>query len=87
MFAHNRIRCMLLELDGTGGDGAAAQLRRMRDAGLEVPGILYLLAQNPEWTAALNTLAQRVMRGPGALPPWQRELLAALTSRCNSCVF
>jgi uncharacterized peroxidase-related enzyme len=28
-----------------------------------------------------------VMRGPGGLPPWQRELLATLTSRWNDCAF
>jgi AhpD family alkylhydroperoxidase len=28
-----------------------------------------------------------VMRGPSPLPPWQRELIAAFTSKLNQCLF
>jgi hypothetical protein len=70
-----------------GDDPAAEQVRRMRAAGLEVPGIVCLLAARPDWTVHLNRLTHGVMRGPGRLPVWQRELVAAVTSRCNGCPF
>jgi alkylhydroperoxidase family enzyme len=75
----------LLEPDSS--DAAAQQIRRMRAAGMEVPGIVELLAVRPDWTQHLNRFTQAVMRGPGSLPAWQRELLAALTSRWNHCRF
>jgi hypothetical protein len=79
---------VFLDLQGQLGDGAEAQqVRRMAATGLEVPGVVVLLAMRPEWTAPWNRLAQGIMRGPGHLPPWQRELIAALTSRHNHCLF
>jgi alkylhydroperoxidase family enzyme len=65
----------------------AERLSGMAAAGMGLPPILVLLGQRPEWTAGLNVFTQGVMRGPGQLPTWQRELIAALTSRHNHCVF
>ena len=35
----------------------------------------------------LSRFTQGVMRGPSPLPPWQRELIAAFTSKLNQCLF
>lgn len=79
---------MYLDLLNQLGDASMAeQLRQAREAGREVPGILYLLANRPEWTTHLMQFTSAVMRGRGGLPIWQRELIAALTSRCNQCAF
>lgn len=63
------------------------QIQALRAAGLEVPGILHLLAFKPDATKHLDRFAQAVMRGPSPLSPGQRELIAAFTSRRNHCVF
>jgi alkylhydroperoxidase family enzyme len=65
----------------------AERVRAMQEAGMHVPGVLRMLAYRPEWSAGLNRFTQSVMRGDGLLPPWQRELIAALTSRHNGCIF
>lgn len=79
---------MFLDLSSQLGDSAEArQIRALDAAGLQVPGIVVLLATRPDWTASWNEFTQLVMRGPGSLPTWQRELIAAFTSRCNHCVF
>lgn len=67
--------------------GSSPQIEALKASGAEVPGILHLLAARPDFSRPLNELAQAVMRGPGALPHWQRELIAALTSRAAGCVF
>ena len=59
----------------------------MRGAGIPVPQILHLFAYKPERTRYLSLFTQGVMRGPSPLPPWQRELIAAFTSKLNQCLF
>ncbi len=62
-------------------------IRQMRAAGIPVPQIMHLFAFKPERTKHLERFTQEVMRGPSALPPGQRELIAALTSKLNQCLF
>ena len=79
---------MFLDLASQLSDSPEAQqLQRMAAAGLELPGIVVLLATRPDWTVHWNQFTHEVMRGAGRLPSWQREVLAAVTSRCNHCVF
>jgi len=47
----------------------------------------HLFAYDSERSAPLLQFTQAVMRSPGALPPGERELLAAMTSRQNQCLF
>jgi hypothetical protein len=65
----------------------ATGFRQMRDAGVPIPQIRYLFAFKPERTDHLARFTQDVMRGPSPLPPWQRELIAAFTSKLNQCLF
>jgi hypothetical protein len=66
---------------------AAEKIARLGEAGVPVPGILYLLAARPELSQLLNQLSDNIMRGPGEIPFWQRETIAALTSSLNHCPF
>ena len=68
---------------GKRGEG----FEQMRAAGIPIPQILHLFAFKPERTDHLARFTQEVMRGPSPLPPGQRELIAALTSRLNDCPF
>ena len=47
----------------------------------------HLLAYDPDRTEHLLRFTQEVMRGPGPLSPGERELVAAMTSRRNRCLF
>jgi hypothetical protein len=60
---------------------------QMRSAGIPIPQIMHLLAFKPEQTQYLSLFTQGVMRGPSPLPTWQRELIAAFTSKLNQCLF
>jgi uncharacterized peroxidase-related enzyme len=60
---------------------------QMRSAGVPIPQIMHLLAFKPEQTQYLSLFTQGVMRGPSPLPSWQRELIAAFTSKLNQCLF
>ena len=71
--------------DSMSGRGEA--IRQMRAAGNPVPQIMHLFAFKPERTKHLERFTQDVMRGPSPLPPGQRELIAALTSKLNQCLF
>lgn len=71
--------------EDTGTRGAA--LKQMRDAGITIPQIMHLFAFKPERTDHLSRFTQEVMRGPSPLAPGQRELIAALTSKLNQCLF
>lgn len=62
-------------------------IRQMRAAGVPVPQIMHLFAFKPERTDHLARFTQEVMRGPSDLLPGQRELIAALTSKLNQCLF
>jgi uncharacterized peroxidase-related enzyme len=59
----------------------------MRAAAIPIPQILHLFAFKPDRTSFLAQFTQGVMRGPSPLPPGQRELIAALTSKLNQCLF
>ena len=71
--------------DSTGGRGVA--IAAMRKAGIPVPQIMHLFAFKPDRTDHLARFTQEVMRGPSVLLPGQRELIAALTSKLNQCLF
>jgi alkylhydroperoxidase family enzyme len=60
---------------------------QMRAAAIPIPQILHLFAFKPDRTEFLSRFTQGVMRGPSPLPSWQRELIAALTSKLNQCLF
>ena len=47
----------------------------------------HLFAYDPGRSKHLLEFTQAVMRHPGALSPGERELLAAMTSRDNRCLF
>ncbi|MBI2920116.1 MAG: peroxidase [Planctomycetes bacterium] len=69
------------------GGAQGERLKAVVAAGLPVPGIWHLFAFKPDRTDALSRFTQGVMRGPSPLPPWQRELIAALTSKRNLCPY
>ncbi len=47
----------------------------------------HLFAYDPGRTQHLLQFTQAAMRAPGPLSPGERELLAAMTSRENRCLF
>ena len=65
----------------------ASMFAGMRGAGVPIPQIMHLIAFKPERTRHLSQFTQEVMRGQSPLPPWQRELIAAFTSKLNQCLF
>ena len=65
----------------------ATMFRQMRAASVPIPQIMHLFAFKPERTDHLARFTQEVMRGPSPLLPGQRELIAALTSKLNQCLF
>lgn len=65
----------------------ATMFSQMRAAAIPIPQILHLFAFKPGRTDFLSKFTQGVMRGPSPLPSWQRELIAALTSKLNQCLF
>ena len=69
------------------GEPHATMFTQMRGAGIPIPQILHLFAFKPERTDHLARFTQGVMRGPSPLLPGQRELIAALTSKLNQCLF
>jgi alkylhydroperoxidase family enzyme len=46
-----------------------------------------LLAYAPDVTQHLDAFTHAAMRGPGPVSPGERELLAAMTSKANHCLF
>ncbi len=56
-------------------------------AGEGPPEILHLLAYKPARADALNRFTELVMRGPSPLSPWQREMIATITSQGNATSF
>jgi hypothetical protein len=65
----------------------ATMFTQMRAAGIPIPQILHLFAFKPDRTDYLSKFTQGVMRGQSPLLPGQRELIAALTSKLNQCLF
>ena len=47
----------------------------------------HLLRFDPARTVHLAAFTEAVLRAPGSLTPGERELLAAMTSRENHCLF
>jgi len=62
-------------------------LESMHGAGIPAPQILHLFNYKPAATTHLARFTEEVMRGPSELAPGERELIAAITSRVNSCAF
>lgn len=58
-----------------------------RTRGFAIPQIYHLFAHRPKQARHLAAYMQEVMRGPSDLSPGQRELIAALTSAENDCLF
>lgn len=78
----------LKDVEAHQGTGPRADaIAGMKAGGLPVPQIMHLFAFKPDRTDHLAAFTQGVMRGPSPLPPGQRELLAALTSKLNQCLF
>jgi alkylhydroperoxidase family enzyme len=78
----------LREVEQHQGEGRyAAMIRHMQGSGIPVPQIMHLFAFKPDRTEHLAEFTHGVMRGPSPLPPGQRELIAAFTSRRNACPF
>jgi alkylhydroperoxidase family enzyme len=65
-------------------------IRHLKDATPQALGqsdLRHLFAYDPERTQHLLRFTQEVMRSPGPLAPGERELVAAMTSRANDCLF
>jgi alkylhydroperoxidase family enzyme len=78
----------LADVEAFRGIGPRAEaIERMRAAGQPIPQIMHLFAFKPDRTDHLAAFTQGVMRGPSPLSPGQRELIAALTSKLNQCLF
>jgi uncharacterized peroxidase-related enzyme len=78
----------LADVEAFRGVGPRAEaIERMRAAGQPIPQIMHLFAFKPDRTDHLAAFTQGVMRGPSPLSPGQRELIAALTSKLNQCLF
>ena len=60
---------------------------KAQKGGGEYPQIWHLFAFMPRATDHLAQFTQEVMRGPGAVSPGHRELIAAYTSYRNDCPF
>lgn len=71
--------------EGTGE--RAEQIARTKAAGGIVSQISHLIAFKPDRTDPLMAFTHAVMRGPSALSPGERELIAAFTSQKNRCLF
>ena len=73
--------------DKKGESDYDARIEAMRQQGFPVPEIWHLFAFKPKATEYLARFTQEVMRGDSPLSPGMRELIAAFTSRQNSCPF
>jgi len=65
-------------------------IRHLKDATPQANGqsdLRHLFAYAPDRTQHLLQFTEAVMRAPGPLSPGERELLAAMTSRENQCLF
>jgi alkylhydroperoxidase family enzyme len=78
----------LADVEAHRGTGPRAEaIERLRAVGQPIPQIMHLFAYKPDRTDHLAAFTQGVMRGPSPLSPGQRELIAALTSKLNQCLF
>lgn len=65
-------------------------IAHLKDATPQADGmsdLRHLFAYDPSRTQHLLQFTQAAMRMPGPLSPGERELLAAMTSRENRCLF
>jgi hypothetical protein len=65
-------------------------IAHLKDATPQADGqsdLRHLFAYDPSRTQHLLEFTQATMRMPGPLSPGERELLAAMTSRENRCLF
>jgi alkylhydroperoxidase family enzyme len=65
-------------------------IQAIKDATPQANGqsdLRHLFAYRPDATRHLLAFTQQVMRDMGPLPPGEAELLAALTSQRNLCLF
>jgi hypothetical protein len=65
-------------------------VRHLKDSTPQVNGmseLRHLLAYDTTRSGPLLAFTHAVMRGPGPLAPGERELLAAMISRENHCLF
>jgi alkylhydroperoxidase family enzyme len=65
-------------------------ISHLKDATPQANGqsdLRHLFAYDPGRTQHLLRFTQEVMRSPGPLAPGERELLAAMTSAENRCLF
>ena len=67
--------------------GYADALRAMQAVSNEYSQIWHLFAFKPRATEHLARFTQEILREPGPLSPWIRELIAAYTSARNDCPF
>ena len=65
----------------------ADAIRAAEAGGAPVAGIWRLFAWRPALADPLSRLAQEVLRGPSALAPGFREMIAAFVSARNRCLF
>lgn len=78
----------LLDPQTTGESGRFGRvIESCKQHGSQPPGIYYLFAARPAATPHLCNFMQEVMRGPSELSAGQRELIAAMVSARNDCVF
>jgi alkylhydroperoxidase family enzyme len=78
----------LKDVEEKPAEGAIREMmERLKEQGMPVPQIWHLFKFKPEATAHLAAFTQAIMRGPSALSPGMRELIAAFTSRRNDCPF
>ena len=65
-------------------------IQHLKDATSQVSGqseLRHLFAFDPSRSRPLLQFTQEVMRAAGALSPGERELIAAMTSQANQCLF
>ena len=65
----------------------ADTIRLLEQKGEEYPQILHLFAFKPRVAEHLTRFTREVMRGDSPLSPGFRELIAAVTSAGNHCLF
>ncbi|MCC6574840.1 MAG: peroxidase [Planctomycetes bacterium] len=70
---------------------ATGALKRQYDAGIRRAGkvfnILKIQSLTPDMMGDGMRFYLTIMRGPGPLEPWQREMLATAVSRANHCFY
>ena len=57
------------------------------DLGNDSPGIRSLFIYRPETAKPIAEMAEILLRGPGSLERWERELIATHVSSLNECDF